>query len=162
MDSRQNTDLSIKVALACSLAVIMSDANRSVKDFLSSNFVVFVLVLLATFKDNKTDNILVSVATAFFAVVLVRIITLDDFDYLQESFKLIYPGPTTSINCTNVKTEDLLLAFSNNISDLKKAMYESGVPMNLELNDNNAPEIATYLVNNPNIGNIGGCRLIPT
>lgn len=161
MDSKQNIELGINVALACSLIAVVSDANRSIKDFLSSNFVIFVLVLLATFKDNRNDNILVSIATAFFAVVLVRIITLEDIEYLKESFKLIYPGPSSSINCTNVKTADLLQAFEGDEFKLKRSMEESGVPFNLELNDLNAPEIATYLINNPNIKNIADCTLAP-
>lgn len=158
MNSQQNIDLGIKIALASAAVVTLTDANRSIKDFLTSNFVIFVLVLLVTFKEN--DNILVSIALAFFTVILVRLITTEDYESLLETFELIYPGPTASVNCTNIKKEDLIQAFNGSEQQLKKAMFDSHVPMNLELNDANAPEIATYLANNPQIKNIGDCKLV--
>lgn len=159
MNSDQNIDLGINIALGASLVVALSDSNRAIKDFLTSNFVVFILVLLYTFKDKTTDNILVSIALAFFAVVAVKLITMDDYQVLLENFELIYPGPSSSKNCLKVKEADLLAAFDGDSNKLKMNMEHSGVPRNLELNDVNAPEIATYLINNPNIKNIGDCKL---
>lgn len=158
MDSQQNIDLGIKLALGASAMSILSDANRSIKDFLSSNFVIFVLVLLVSFKQN--DNILTSIALAFCSVLIVRLITADDYQFLLENFELIYPGPSSSINCLKITKQDLINSFEGDENKLKQAMVESGVPMNLVLDDINAPEIATYLSNNPSIKNIENCKIV--
>jgi hypothetical protein len=39
-------------------------------------------------------------------------------------------------------------------------MVDSGVPMNMELNDVNSPEISTYLANNPAYKDKTPCLLI--
>ena len=39
-------------------------------------------------------------------------------------------------------------------------MVESGVPLNMILTDENAPEIATYLANNSVYASVGPCKLI--
>jgi hypothetical protein len=65
----------------------------------------------------------------------------------NELFELINPDTDTYPGCTNTTVNDLLKVFDNDINKLKKIMYESGVPLDLELNDYNAPLIATYLIN---------------
>lgn len=64
-----------------------------------------------------------------------------------ESFDLIYPSPDLFPGCMKVKVSDLLTLFKGDNNKLKQVMYESGVPLSIELNDTNAGLIATYLIN---------------
>lgn len=137
---------------------VISNFNPALKDFFSGNFVVFITVALYLYEKNK--NILVSLATAFFASIFVSILTMTDpLTRIKETFELIYPNTDTKPGCENIKVSDLISKFGNE-HDLKKAMVESGVPENLFLVDRNAPQIATYLINNtrnPVISNT--CRI---
>lgn len=159
MNSPQNIQKGIDALMILSSVLIIQKANPAVSDFFTSNVMIFILVALYTYKTSD-NNILVSLATAFFAVILVKIITAQDYNKIMEGFELIYPGPTSSPNCLNIGKNDLIKHFNGNENDLKRSMVDSGVPMNLELNDVNAPEIATYLINNPQVGAIGDCKLI--
>ncbi len=66
---------------------------------------------------------------------------------VRENFELIHPTTDTYPGCSSTTVDDLLKVFDNDINKLKKIMYESGVPLDLELNNYNAPLIATYLIN---------------
>lgn len=54
----------------------------------------------------------------------------------------IYPG------CTNMTVTDLLESFDGSQENLVQAMQASLVPFNIVVNDDSAPLIATYLMNN--------------
>ncbi len=54
----------------------------------------------------------------------------------------IYPG------CTNMTVSDLLDGFNGSTEALVEAMQASLVPYNIIVNDDSAPLIATYLMNN--------------
>ena len=152
-------DLGLNIVSVLAVNSVLMRANPIIAEFFSSNLVIFLLVAIYSNKLSPDKNILVSIATAFFAVILVKIITLQDFKVLMESFELIYPGPNSSPSCLKVTKSDLVSEFGNE-SLLKKAMIESSVPMNMDLNDINSPEIATYLVNNPNLKEFKACKLI--
>jgi hypothetical protein len=94
------------------------------------------------------------------AGVLITVIIAVVIFKMTETFELIYPGPTSASGCMNIKASDLLVAFNGDINKLKGAMLESGVPLNLALTDANAPEIATYLVNNKTLGDLPDCKLV--
>ena len=137
----------IKNALYFIVAVaVISNFNQAIKDFFSGNFVVFVTIALFVYEKNK--NILVAIATAFFASIFVAVLTMPDpITHLKETFELIYPTTLTKPGCESIKVSDLISKFGDE-NALKKAMDESGVPNNLFLTDINAPEIATYIINN--------------
>lgn len=127
---------------------IISNFNPAIKDFFSGNFVVFITIALYMYQKNK--NILVSLATAFFASIFVSILTMaDPVARIAETFELIYPTTDTKPGCENIKVKDLISKFGSEIK-LKNAMTESGVPEDLFLIDRDAPQIATYLINNLN------------
>jgi hypothetical protein len=152
-------DLGLNLALAISAVSVIVRANPIITELFSSNLVIFILVAIYSNKISKDKNILVSIATAFFAVILVKVITTPDYRILMESFELLYPGPNSSPNCLKVTKSDLVTAFESE-SALKSAMVDSGVPMNMELNDVNSPEISTYLANNPAYKDKTPCLLI--
>ena len=96
------------------------------------------------------------------AVVLTLVVigTFYALDAYRENFELASPTPNVLPGCTKVTVQDLL----NTVKDkneklLRKVMYESGVPLNLGLNDKNAPLIATYLVNKGKFIN-DSCKII--
>jgi hypothetical protein len=152
-------DIGLNIVSLLTVNSVLLRANPVIAEFFSSNLVIFLLVAVYSNKMSSDKNMLVSLAIAFFAVILVKIITLQDFNVLMESFELIYPGPNSSPSCLKVTKSDLVSEFGNE-GLLKKAMIESSVPMNMELNDVNSPEIATYLVNNPNLKEFKACKLI--
>lgn len=152
-------DIGLNIVSLLAVNSVLLRANPVIAEFFSSNLVIFLLVAVYSNKMSSDKNMLVSLAIAFFAVILVKIITLQDFNVLMESFELIYPGPNSSPSCLKVTKSDLVSEFGNE-GLLKKAMIESSVPMNMELNDVNSPEIATYLVNNPNLKEFKACKLI--
>lgn len=152
-------DIGLTIVSAIAVNSVLLRANPVIAEFFSSNIVIFTLVAVYTNRLSADKNILVSLATAFFAVILVKIITLPDFSILMESFELIYPGPNSSPNCLKVTKSDLITEFGTE-NKLKQAMIESSVPLNMELNDTNSPEIASYLVNNPSLKEFKACKLI--
>lgn len=64
-----------------------------------------------------------------------------------EKFELVWPETDTVPGCGDVKVSDLLALFDGDKDKLKRTMYSSGVPLDLQLNDTDAPLIATYLIN---------------
>lgn len=125
------------------LAIVISNLNRGIKQFFTSEFVMFTTFTLYNFQRNK--NILLSLAIAFGMVFLVTIITAD-MSLLTESFGVIInPTSNTKIGCEKITIKDLVDKFGSEDA-LKRAMFEALVPLNLTLEDRHAPEIATYLV----------------
>jgi hypothetical protein len=145
-------DNAVNTALFISASSVLMRAHPDIIRFFSSNMVIFILVALYV---GKTKSTQVAIASGFFAAILATIVT--NIDFLSEPFELIYPGPNSSTNCLKLKKADLIKAFKSE-NELKTAMMESGVPGNIELNDENSPEIATYLANSNS--KFTGCSLI--
>lgn len=139
--------------------VTINRLNPAVSDFFQSPFIIFLVITLYLYKRNK--NILVAMSSAFFFTVFVGVVTMPDvMEKTRETFELIFPTPNTHPECVDIKIANLLEKFDGDEAKLKQAMDESSVPYNLSLSDENAPEIATYLINNPRIKNIGEkCKL---
>jgi hypothetical protein len=156
MDS-QNVNVGLDVITAIVFASVVAKANPSIRDFFTSGIVVFIVVTLAIFK--QTKNIYTSLAGAFFATIIIQLIVEPEFMNF-ENFDLIYPTPGSSPNCSKVTAADLQAKFGGDLNKLKETMVESQVPLNMTLDDISAPEISTYLINNPHVGSIGGCKLI--
>lgn len=64
-----------------------------------------------------------------------------------EGFNIIEPQSNVLPGCKNAELKDLLELFNGDMNALKKACYTAHVPLNIPFNDENAPKIATYLVN---------------
>ena len=77
-------------------------------------------------------------------VVTVILMLLGTF---KESFDLITFTPDVFPACKDVKVSDILANYKGDMSALKARLFSAGVPLNLALTDENAPLIATYLVN---------------
>lgn len=125
------------------IALVTSSLNKGIKQFFMSEFIMFTTFTLYNFQKNK--NIILSMAIAFVTVILVTIITTER-STIREAFNIISPTSDTKIGCENITASDLVKVYGTEDA-LKKAMIESLVPHNLYLSDENAPEIATYLVN---------------
>lgn len=78
---------------------------------------------------------------------LVLFALYNAFFFIKENFEIITNTPDVMIGCQNVKVSDLIALFNGDEGALRKAMYELSIPLNIELNDINAPKIATYFVN---------------
>ena len=126
--------------------LVISNLNQAVKDFFLSNFIVFSILLFAMYLRNK--NLLVSFAGAFVATIVIAIITMPDpMGSFQEHFELIFPNTDSKLEFNEIKAQDLVAKFGSE-EELLIAMKDSDTPENLQLNDSNAPVIATYLSNN--------------
>lgn len=110
---------------------------KNILDTLYARFIFGFLTLYST-SDNPIMSLVIS---AIFSILYEFIV------YKHESFELVKPDTDSSPSCKDVTVEILLDVFEGDETKLKKAMYESGVPLNLHLTDENAPEIATYLIN---------------
>jgi hypothetical protein len=156
----QNTKLYINIIAIIVAGVVVSKLNSEIKDFFSSDLIVFIIITLVSFESTK--DILSSLAYATVGTMFVKLATIDDvLQFISEPFNLLYPGPNSSNACVNIKTKDLLDRFNGDSNLLKQEMNGSGVPHNLYLSDVNAPEIATYLINNPAIAKINDeCKLL--
>lgn len=86
------------------------------------------------------------IKTAFiWTICLVAIYNLIFF--MKENFEIITNTSDVYPACQNAKVSDLLALFNGDEVALRKGMYELSIPLNLELNDTNAPLIATYFIN---------------
>lgn len=123
------------------IAIVISNLNKGIKQFFMSEFVMFTTFTLYNFQRNK--NILLSLAVAFAMTLFVTTITTDT-SMLSEAFEIINPTSNTKIGCEKITIKELVDKYGSEDA-LKRAMYESLVPLNLTLDDRHAPEIATYL-----------------
>ena len=65
------------------------------------------------------------------------------------AFETFLPEQNTNTrpSCLGVTLQQILDAFNGDEDVMKQAMYNAGVPNNIEMNDTNAPLLATYLLN---------------
>lgn len=85
--------------------------------------------------------------TASLILTLIFIVLYNVFGLVKETLLDISGNYNTVSGCAGVVVKDLVDTFNGDVEKLKKKMYDIGVPLNLELNDFNAPMIGTYLVN---------------
>lgn len=102
----------------------------------------FILISSFIIVYNKTRQLDVSLLSAIGFVVILK-----GVNFVSENFELIFPETDAYPGCVDVKVKDLLDLFEGDREKLKKSMYVSGVPLDVELTDANAPLIATYLIN---------------
>lgn len=112
----------------------------SVKDALLHPVTKVASLILAIFY--ATGDMGMAITTTIGLVLAYKL-----FFMFQENFDMITLYPSVYPGCVDTKVSDLLELFSGDALALKKAMYNSGVPLQVQLTDENSPKIATYLVN---------------
>ena len=89
-----------------------------------------------------TEDLFIALSSTVGLIVLYYLITY----FKLEFFDLVAPEPNIYPGCVNIKVSDLLTLFGGDKEKLKIAMFNYGVPLNVELSDYNAPLIATYFM----------------
>lgn len=118
----------------------VKDIPEPIKQLLNTPVSKLFLTFVGTYllSQNVTQSLMISVLVTL-SFYLVKI--------TMENFQIISPDTNSMADCTDVKLKDLVNLFDGKKDELKRVMYASGVPLNIPLNDRNAPLIATYLVN---------------
>lgn len=112
----------------------------NVSDIVRHPVIKFFLTFIGVYASTK--NFYVSLGST-----LAFLIVYYSIKWGLEPFKLVWPETNTIPGCSDVKVSDLLALFDGDKEQLKRTMYASGVPLDLKINDTNAPLIATYLIN---------------
>jgi hypothetical protein len=122
---------------------VSSTIPKGTMESLTSPTVIFFITFLYTYRQSNSITRAVIIAGLVISVVMALRSSSS-----VEKFELIMPDTDTYLGCRNIKEKDILDMFEGDVEKANQAMYEIGVPGNLPLNDNNAPLIATYLINN--------------
>ncbi len=125
--------------VAMYISVYTSSLNRQVIEVLENKILRVVFFFLGFYV--TSENIMTSVILTALVIVFDMVVKM----YLKEGFELIWPQPVTPPYCLKVNMKELLEPFNGNVEDLKRIMLQLGVPGDLQINDVNAPMIATYL-----------------
>lgn len=137
-----NQLIAILLAWLVFVNIIMSveDLPRSIKAMLTSSLFKFPITFIGLYM--ATGKLYMSIAGT--------LVLLGLFYWARsalEAFQLVSPESNVYPGCSKITLDDLVALFDGNKEQLAKAMYASGVPLNLKLNNNDAPLIATYLIN---------------
>lgn len=104
---------------------------------------LFTVALMAS----RDPSIALTVGIALILMTVVAQRRQDNDNTVQTFVQQRNNPPMVSIGCVTVTQKDLMDAFDNSEQDLRKAMFQSRVPQFVGLNEENAPIIATYLIN---------------
>lgn len=137
------------ILLSVSISYSIEHFPQSVKSLFDNNLTRFLIFTLAFYVN--TNDIRLSIISGLLFLVIFMLL----FNF-KEHFK---NSTNVHPNCVDITVNDLLKAFADDKRELKVSMYNSGVPLNLPLNDNNAPEIATYLINNKELSINEKCKM---
>jgi len=118
----------------------INDIPENFQNILKSSVMRFVLTFTGVYLVSKDVKSSLLVSLVVFSSFHLLKLAIEKFDIISPTFNSV-PG------CVNVKVDDLMDLFKGDKKKLKRVMYASGVPLNLKLNNKNAPLIATYLVN---------------
>lgn len=66
--------------------------------------------------------------------------------YFKEGFKMVFPTPDIYPGCVGIKMADILAIYNGDVAKLKSDLHAIGMPYSVQLTDDNAPYIGTYLV----------------
>lgn len=138
--------------IALFLAILIAPNTIPRASFLKMLTVrISMVALLAVLMLESNVEIVVAIVLATIAIVFLQ---------KREGFML---GPDTDIlnSCHSVKYQDVLDKFNGDEEELKSVLFnDAKAPMNVMLNDNDAPLIATYLANHaPCKFSFGDCKL---
>jgi hypothetical protein len=108
------------------------------------DFAAFRITILSLIMWNTNDNPALSLMLAIGFVVSMNTLSGKQ---IFERFELIEPQTNILPGCLSIKMTDLLRAFNEDPDALQKALIKVGTPYNLPLTDENAPLLATHLIN---------------
>jgi len=138
---------SLMIVPAISFVLVVSHLNPAIKDFFLDSFVIFIIATLVFYDSNK--NIALSMAEGFLTTVFVKLITMQEaakkIQETYEKFSILFPTTDSKVSCNVMTRSKLLAMYGNDEAKLRNEMYINGVPMNVDINDENAPKIGTYL-----------------
>lgn len=137
--SNKTTKALVVFVVAMYISVYTSSLNRRVIEVLENKILRFVFFFLGFYV--TSENVMTSVILTALVIVFDMLVKM----FLKENFELIWPEPVAPPYCLKVNMKELLEPFNGNVEDLKRVMLQLGVPGDLEINDTNAPMIATYL-----------------
>lgn len=134
------------IILTMMLGVYAANARQTLPTFLSNLFqkgYFRVAVLFMILWIGNKDPALSLVSALAFALALNVASGRSVFEFFDEySMTVVMQG------CLSVNTYDILSAFNNDKDKLIQAMVQANVPDSVQFNDDYAPLIATFLVNN--------------
>ena len=138
--SNKFVEIIVSWIIIISIVYTLEDLPPNVKQIIthpvSKTIITFIAFYTITKKLYMSIGVTVVILSLFYGL-----------KNLKEHFELVWPQTNTYPNCSDIKVKDLLTVFDNNELSLKKAMYMCNIPLNISLNDLNAPLIATYLIN---------------
>lgn len=126
------TILLAQIALAITLAV-SSNSNAGSK---VASIALSIAAIYVAYHEQVYALPLLLLIAAFVAIPRVS----------EGYSQILVPQTDIYLGCEDVKLQELLALFDNDEAKLRKAMGDIGVPMNVKMNDENAPLIATYLI----------------
>ena len=115
--------------------------NELVKYRFVQYFLLWVLVMQG---GAKLDADLALIAVIVFVIINE---TLKYYERKNEEFTLLEPHSHILEGCMDMKMEDILSSFEGDEDAMRTAIRHVGVPYNVPLMDENAPAIATHLIN---------------
>jgi len=141
-----NSSVSV-ILLAIVLLNVVFSADKiptSIKNIITHPVVMYSSILLYIYQSygSITPAIISGIAVVIFYYAFNFVTSL-----LKEHFKIISPGPDVYPGCVDIKVTDLLALFDGDRGKLATTMQTIGVPEDTYITDENAPIIATYLIN---------------
>ena len=134
----------IKFAVTILVIATVSTATYglpgSVTDLLSIPLFQTAVYFIACYY--ATHDLFISVSTAFIVAFVFFMMT----NFIEGFTAMLQPAADVIPGCADAKLKDLLDLFNGDMKALQSACYKAEVPLNLKLNDQNAPKIGTYLV----------------
>lgn len=144
--SKLKTDQVLNSILILSLVLYAGFAAPSLPEPVVKlfDFAAFRIFILSLIMWNTNNNPSLSLILAIGFVVSMNTLSGKQ---MFEKFELIEPQSNILPGCLGFKMADLLKVFEEDEEALKKALVKVGVPYNLPLIDENAPLLATHLIN---------------
>lgn len=122
------------------VAMIVTQFSQSVLSKCKNKWFQFAVFLFFLWSYNH-DFMWSVIGATVVVSVLYLIPSLEAFGGWTEPVNSVIPG------CLGITKADLLSVFNGDEGLLRKTLYNLGAPLNLPLNDDYAPIIATYLCN---------------
>jgi hypothetical protein len=128
------------ILVAITITYSIPNLPNYIKDLFNNHITRFLVFSTALYI--STGDPVVSISVSLTLVIVYWFLTNG-----TEFFELIKPDTDSHLGCLDVTAADLLNKFDGDEEKLRNAMFNAGVPSNLYLDDIDAPEIATYLIN---------------
>lgn len=134
--------VSIVITWLMILALVLgaNELPDTIKMIFTNGITRIILVFLVLYQSTKDFSIslqgTIIVAVGYY--ILSR---------MSEGMTLISFTPDIFPGCKDITAKDILDIYGGDMAKAKQGLIQAAVPTNLEINDDDAPLIATYLVN---------------